>query len=596
MDLHAAANQCFESLESLVLDLEEATSSGADSGDLAATLRSRVFKGLGLRCLDGSTSDTSLLLDMIEDGVMPLTPEMIDSLLQIVESQRHFFFKIADSLTGPRETPPAPSASPPAAAPAPDPFEAAMAEMANSAESPPLPDVSDPAAPATSVAPAAPSTPATEEAPSVDPAKKQAKDAPSFLKVDTEKLDALMESVKELLITNTVIVQHPAMMENAFKDLHATVLEQNRVIDTLRDQVVDIRRVSVNALFNRMGRLARETAHGEDKQLEVRIEGQDVELDKSMIDLLGDPMVHLVRNAVDHGVELPDDRTQAGKEAVATVTLVAKEDGDQVAIEISDDGKGLDKQRILAKAKEKGLLNGRDLGTMQDEEIYGLILLPGFSTAAQTTALSGRGVGMDVVSQTIQAMRGELDITSEQGKGSTFRIRVPANHAATEGIASGLEVIISGQNFVIPAKNVLEIIRPEGSEVASVVNQGEVISIRDRTYPLARMASIFQIACPSQPSDDRLVLLVESGGRRKAVLVDDVIGEQQVVVRTFEGFASLFDIRLFSGMALMGDRISVVVNLDAFFVESERDNHHNWKTRNMCDTPREIDDPALVLS
>ncbi len=631
MDMRAAAHTCLESLESLVLELEDAASTASPE---APALRQRIFKALGLRDLEGCAGEAMLLLDMVEDGVVPVDPALIDAMLHLVEGQRRVFFHIADALAGPARKPSqadvAPSLSPqtlqaPQSGPAPravspndaDSAAAMEAVLASHEETPAgnaqAADASVEDAPAGAVSTergqgAALSGTLKDHAGATEPAGAGAaslaavsnlpgagrRESAAFLKVDTVKLDELMESVKELLITNTVIVQHPAMLGEAMKELYATVLAQNRVIQDLRDHVVDIRRVAVSGLFNRMGRLARETAHGEGKRVEVRLEGQEAELDKSMLDLLGDPMTHLVRNAVDHGLEPPADRVEAGKDPVGVVTFAAREEGGEVVIEIRDDGRGLDRTRILEKAREKGLLEGKAGETMSDEAIYGLILKPGFSTADKATALSGRGVGMDVVAQAILAMRGELEIASTAGAGSVFTIRAPANHAATEGIASGLEVVVAGQHFVIPAKHVVEILRPGPHEVASMVNQGEVISVRGKTYPMARMAFVFQLDCRLHDPKRCLALLVESGGRRKALLVDDVVGEQQVVVRTFEGFSKLFDVSLFSGMALIGDKISVVVNLEAFFVESDRDNRHAWCSFNICNTPRSATDAVCA--
>jgi two-component system chemotaxis sensor kinase CheA len=283
------------------------------------------------------------------------------------------------------------------------------------------------------------------------------------------------------------------------------------------------------------------------------MDGEETMLDKSVVDRIGDPLIHLVRNAVDHGIEpTPRDRILAGKEAGGEITLTAFHKGGNIYVEIQDDGRGLDRDAIQRRAFEKGLI--REDHTLSDYEIYNLILLPGFSTARKVTDVSGRGVGMDVVKKTIEDLRGNINIASIPGEGTTVSLKLPL----TLAIIDGMLVRIGEERYIIPTLSIVESVRPKIEDVNSIANKGEMIVIRDKMIPLFRLADLFKIKGAQQCIDDSIVIVVEDSGRMTGIMVDELLGQQSTVIKSLGALKGLTGI---SGGSIMSDG-SVGIILD----------------------------------
>jgi two-component system chemotaxis sensor kinase CheA len=291
------------------------------------------------------------------------------------------------------------------------------------------------------------------------------------------------------------------------------------------------------------------------KQIQLELHGEDTELDRNIVEKVGDPLIHMIRNAVDHGIEMPDERVAKGKPAMGTIKLSAYHQGGGIVIAIQDDGKGLDGERILAKAIERGLV--RPDASLSKEEVNALIFLPGFSTAEKVTDLSGRGVGMDVVRGNIDSLRGRVDVQSTLGKGSTFTITLPL----TLAIIDGLMVGVGDERYIIPTLSVRESFKPRMGMVNTVYEREEMISVRGRQTPLLRLGNYLGTGGKAQDVEDGIVVVVESGGVSRGILVDHLIGKQEVVIKslgpTFE------DQNLVSGGAVLGDGwVGLILDVD----------------------------------
>lgn len=557
--LYDDITKCFEEVESGILESEECSGTG--------DCLSQVLDALGIAARRLPCPVSVMLLDLLDDGIITPGPNFVDAMLVLLDAQKRLYFELIAAATGQRyeDHVAARHAAPPSSEDAPD--------------IPPLPDAavseeresSPPNAPAAAPAVAPPEASAAGEpakTPQTDPPHAHKDKESATVKVSTEKLDLLMESLKELVITHTMLAQNKTMQDERNKELFNTVQDNGRTIDTLRRHILDIRKVSLRPTFTRMGRLIRDLAHQTGKKVNFVYTGEDVELDKTLVDELGDPLIHLLRNSVDHGIEAPEDRIMEGKDGTGTVRLNAWREDDNVIIEILDDGKGLDVQRILEKARSRGLCGPEE--TPPEEKIFGFIMHAGFSTAQAVTNLSGRGVGMDVVAQAIRSLDGNIDISSRAGEGSRFVITLPSNRSATEGIADGIVVRVGPDYYVVPRDAVLEVLQPQPGDIGTVAGAGEVIGVRGENHAMFRLCNIFGTqASVSDPTSGHVVLL-EVNRERKAIMVDDVLGEQQVVVRGFSTFKDMFGIDLFSGVALIGDQAGIVIDLERFFLETDR--------------------------
>ncbi len=292
----------------------------------------------------------------------------------------------------------------------------------------------------------------------------------------------------------------------------------------LQESVMRVRMLPISVVFSRFPRMVHDLAQRLGKQIELKISGDQTELDKTVLEKIGDPLVHLVRNSVDHGVEMPAARVAAGKPGMGTVHLDACHRGGNIAVEVSDDGGGLDKDRILAKAKQRGLVAPDDMLT--DEQIHDLIFLPGFSTAEKTTDVSGRGVGMDVVRRNVKALGGNIEIRSERGRGSRFIITLPL----TLAIVDGQSVRVGTETYIVPLVSIVESLQVKPSDVSSLSGAGEVFSFRGDYLPIIRLHEAFAVEPRTRTLGEGLVVVAEGDGRRVGLFVDDLLGQQQVVI------------------------------------------------------------------
>jgi len=374
------------------------------------------------------------------------------------------------------------------------------------------------------------------------------------IRVSVEKIDELMNTVGELVITQAMLSQLGAALEggNAEK-LRAGLAQLERNTRELQESVMRVRMLPISFVFSRFPRMVRDIAQRLGKQIDLKLTGEQTELDKTVLEKIGDPLVHLVRNSIDHGIEMPDVRVAAGKDAVGTVHLDACHRGGNIAVEVSDDGGGLDKDRILAKARQRGLVGPNDILT--DDQIHDLIFLPGFSTAEKTTDLSGRGVGMDVVRRNVKELGGKIELRSEQGKGSRFIITLPL----TLAIVDGQSVAVGTETYIIPLISIVESMRLKETSISRLSGHNEVFSFRGDYLPIIRLHELFGVEPRARALHEGLVVIADGDGRRVGLFVDDLLGQQQVVIKSLE--VNYGHVEGVSGATILGDG-SVALILD----------------------------------
>jgi two-component system, chemotaxis family, sensor kinase CheA len=417
---------------------------------------------------------------------------------------------------------------------------------------------SAPAATSTPAAPAATSTPAApaklEAVPKGEVPIEKAADSGS-IRVSVEKIDELMNTVGELVITQAMLSQLSSKLEGATAEkLRAGLAQLERNMRELQETVMRVRMLPINVVFSRFPRMVRDLAQRLGKQIDLKLTGEQTELDKTVLEKIGDPLVHLVRNSIDHGIESPEKRLAAGKSAAGTVHLDACHRGGSIAVEVSDDGGGLDKDRILAKAKDRGLVGPNDVLT--DEQIYDLIFLPGFSTAEKTTDVSGRGVGMDVVRRNIKELGGKIELRSDYGKGSKTVITLPL----TLAIVDGQSVSVGSETYIVPLISIVESMQLKTANVSRLSGRGEVFPFRGYYLPIIRLYELFGIEPRTRVLDEGLVVVAEGEGHQRiGLFVDDLLGQQQVVIKSLE--ANYGHVDGVSGATILGDG-SVALILD----------------------------------
>ena len=400
--------------------------------------------------------------------------------------------------------------------------------------------------------------PAAPKQPIVKPVKTQpkaaAKEAAS-IRVDTTKIDAMVNLVGELVITQSMLSNVGQEVEGQVGErLQLAIDELQRNTREIQESVMSMRMLPVNMTFNRFPRVVRDLSSKLGKKVDLVIQGGNTEIDKSLIEKLVDPLTHLVRNSIDHGIESPEKRLEAGKSENGTVILSAEQKGSSIIIGIIDDGAGLNKARILEKATQNGLAVTPD---MPDSEIWQLIFQAGFSTAAEVTDVSGRGVGMDVVRRNIESIGGRIEIESSQGEGSAFYIHLPL----TLAIVDGMCVSVGDQIFVIPLLNVIESFQPTASQVKTLGND-KVLWIRDQYWPLVSLTQLMQVDDGITEPTKGIVVLLESSKKRYGVLVDSLVGQQQVVIKSLEQHYK--KVAGIAGATIMGDgKVAMILDADS---------------------------------
>lgn len=408
-----------------------------------------------------------------------------------------------------------------------------------------------PAAPAAPVAPAAPAAPAAK-APSMDANKQAASVSGQTVRVDVTRLDALMNLIGELVIDRTRMAQIGSELGSKFSDPNIDALEETvshiaRITSDLQDQIMKARMMPIETVFNRFPRVVRDLAQKLGKDVKLELVGGETELDRSVIEVIGDPLLHILRNSVDHGLEDPDTREQLGKPRQGRVLVKACHQDNHIVIEISDDGRGIDAERIRSKAVEKGLLTKDQAERMTEREALQYIFSSGFSTAAEVSEVSGRGVGMDIVRSNLQRLGGLIDLETEVGKGSRFVLRLPL----TLAIIRGLLTNVGEQVIVLPLGSVVETLLVEAASIQSV-NRNEVIVLRGQTLPLVRLNDMFAIQCREDSTQDgQYVVVVGLAERRIGLAVDGLVGEKEVVIKSLSRFCG--EVPGISGATILGD-------------------------------------------
>jgi two-component system chemotaxis sensor kinase CheA len=378
-------------------------------------------------------------------------------------------------------------------------------------------------------------------------------EAQSAVKVDTAKLDRLVDTVGELVILQSLIYEDPAIARVTDERLKRNLAQLRRITTELQRGAMSMRMMPIRQTFQKMSRLVRDLSKRSGKSVELVLAGEDTELDRKVVEDINDPLMHMVRNSLDHGIEPPEGRLAAGKSATGRLSLRAFHQGGSIVIEIADDGAGLNVERITRKAIEQGLLAAG--ATATPAEVHQMIFAPGFSTAEQVTEISGRGVGMDVVKRNIEALRGRIDIHTEAGKGTTFSIKLPL----TLAILDGLLVSVGAQRFLIPTFAIRESLRPVAAQVHGVHGEARLIQVRDQLLPLVWLRDLFGVDGPRLDPTQATVVVIEDETQRVGLVVDALLGKQEVVVKSLgPAFAGL---RGVAGGAILGDgRIGLILD------------------------------------
>ncbi|MEN5015203.1 chemotaxis protein CheA [Erwinia sp. Eh17-17] len=392
-----------------------------------------------------------------------------------------------------------------------------------------------------------------------EPAKKAANPKVSestSIRVAVEKVDQLINLVGELVITQSMLAQRSGELDPVnHGDLLNSMGQLERNARDLQESVMSIRMMPMEYVFSRFPRLVRDLASKLGKEVELTLMGSSTELDKSLIERIIDPLTHLVRNSLDHGIETPEKRQAAGKHAIGNLTLSAEHQGGNICIEVTDDGAGLNRERILAKALSSGLPVSE---SMSDEEVGMLIFAPGFSTAEQVTDVSGRGVGMDVVKRNIQEMGGHVEISSKQGKGTTIRILLPL----TLAILDGMSVRVANEVFILPLNAVMESLQPLADDLKALAGGERVLEVRGEYLPLVELWNVFEVQGAKTEATQGIVVILQSAGKRYALLVDQLIGQHQVVVKNLE--SNYRKVPGISAATILGDgSVALIVDVSA---------------------------------
>lgn len=376
------------------------------------------------------------------------------------------------------------------------------------------------------------------------------------IRVDLEKVDRLVNMVGELVITEAMIkAQTRNFPVEQFAGLMRGIDELSQHTRELQEAVMGVRMQPVKTIFSRMPRIVRDIAAQLNKDIRLITSGENTEVDKTVIEQLSDPLMHMIRNSCDHGIEKPDARTQNGKPAQGTIHLSAIHRGGRIIIEIKDDGAGINRERVLAKAREKGLI-GADI-TPSNEEIDNIIFMAGFSTAETVTNVSGRGVGMDVVKRNIEGMGGHVRVTNEPGRGSLFTVSLPL----TLAILDGMIVRVGAEHYIIPITSIIETLRPKPEEVRRVEGHSDVINVRGEFVSVIYLHRVFHIQNAQDDPSKALVVLVESNRQKMGLVVDELIGQQQVVIKSLEANAD--PVEGVSGATILGDgRVSLILEIN----------------------------------
>ncbi len=377
----------------------------------------------------------------------------------------------------------------------------------------------------------------------------------STIRVDLKKLDNLVNLVGEMAIMHSMFLQKIREADSGVSEEFEGLFNQLQVVGrSIQEGVMSLRMLPVGEVFNRFARLVRELSTSMDKSVELIVKGEDTELDKSVMEKIADPLVHLIRNAIDHGIESIDERIALDKTLQGRLILKAYQKGDAVYIEVSDDGRGLDREKILEKARERNIVTLQD--ELQDDDIFNLVFRPGFSTSAQVSDISGRGVGMDVVRTNVESLNGRISLSSTPGKGTVVTLKLPLTLAIIEGLIP----VVGGEIYIIPAISVLESFRPARESIQTVAESDEMVNVRGEFLPLIRLRDYFRIPGESVAPWEAIAVMVAHEGRRCCLLVDELIGQQQVVIKKFG--RAMPAVRGITGGTILGDgSVALVIDV-----------------------------------
>jgi two-component system, chemotaxis family, sensor kinase CheA len=549
------AYEHIDNVEAAVLELEQSLEDQARINELFRPFHT--IKGmagfLNLRDINRLTHKAETLLDLARRGQLIFTTDHINLIFATVDVLKEQVGAVAEYLQAPTDVP----------VPQPD-ISVLLKQLhaASSGEAAPVPAASVKASAGVSTAQAAQASPEGSSGAAGSPAavaagtgggaasSKSAAKKDSVVRVDTTKLDHLVDMVGELLVAQALVTQNPIVAEH--DGLSKDVAQVAKITREVQEIAMSMRMVTLQQTFQKMGRLARDVSQKANKLVDFTVTGEDTELDRNVIEEIGDPLMHMVRNAVDHGIESSDVRVAAGKAARGHLHLHACHQGGNIVIEITDDGHGLDPEKLIRKGIEKGLVSADE--QLTEQQAFGLIMQPGFSTAEKVTDISGRGVGMDVVKRNIDKLRGKVEISSRKGQGSKFTVRLPLTLAIIDGMIVG----VGKERFIVPTICIDQSLRPEKEKVFTVQNRGEMLQIRGELCPLLRLDALFNIRPERPPIWELMVVIVYVDGRRVGLVVDELIRQQQIVIKTLgEQFKQ---VQGTSGAAILGDgRIGLIL-------------------------------------
>lgn len=572
--------EAFEHLESIEVNVLELEQSPEDQDIINNIFRPfHTIKGvsgfLNLKTINRLAHATENLLDDVRNGKRPMDSAVIDIVLTVGDALKSMVEDIKDvlqhgpanykdtdissflaSITQLQEGEGEASAVEPVSSPAPD----VLPEVFESDESDLLAgeEEAEPVAPSRPTPPRAAQAVAPPRAePPATPAARSAADSGqkkigASIKVDVEKLDALVNAVGELVIMQSLVRQNKLVSRIADPKLTKDFSQLTRITSELQRTAMSMRMVPIKQTFDKMIRLVRDLSKKSGKKVDLIMEGAETEIDRNMVESIYDPLVHMMRNSVDHGISPPADREKCGKPETGTVFLRAYQKGGSMMIEIEDDGEGLNTQKIRKKAIERGLVGESD--NLSDFELNNLIFLPGFSTADKITDVSGRGVGMDVVKKAVEKLRGKVEVQSQSGKGSLFMIRLPLTLAIIDGII----VRVGIERYIIPTIAIQESMRPDRTNYSTVHGRGENLLVRGELVPIIRLYEKFGVPSTYTDPCDAIVVVVENEGRRRALMVDELLGKEEVVIKNLGGI----EVPGVAGGTILGDgRVGLILDL-----------------------------------
>lgn len=406
------------------------------------------------------------------------------------------------------------------------------------------------------------------------------------IRVELDRIDRMVNTVGEMVIKQAMILDSVATMDlDKNSDLGKGLQQLNQYMRELQESVMAIRAQPVKSVFSRIPRLVRELSMELGKDIQLVTSGENTEIDKTVIERLGEPLTHMIRNAIDHGIESPEERLQAGKSKQGTISLSAEHRSGRIVIELTDDGRGINRERVLQKARENGIIAAD--AYLSGEEIDQLIFHPGFSTAKEVTNISGRGVGMDVVKKSIQNLGGRVLIQSEQGKGCRFVLTLPLTLAVLEGML----VSVGNQCYVIPLVSIIETLRPETKQVSRIIGSQDVLVLRDSNITMLYLHELFDIPSAIERAEDAIVVVVESeGGHLMGVVVDEILGQQQVVIKSIE--ENYDPIAGISAATILGNgRVALIIDIASLKDVANKESFFTYQTN-----PRKGDNHDIINS